>query len=90
MKHENLGLGKRSEDDSNTVFERHESCDKFFSWEFLTRFGGIVKGETTCLSGAVCLCCVCESVKIVVANGLGLSFISLLFCICDCCYLCHQ
>lgn len=28
IKHESLGLGGRSKDDSNTVFERHESCDK--------------------------------------------------------------
>lgn len=53
--HESLGLEGRSEDDSNTVFERHESCDKYSSKEFLTRFGGVVKGE---LRVHVCVLCI--------------------------------
>lgn len=41
---ESLGLAGRSKDDGNAAFERRESCDKCSSWEFLTGFGGLVKG----------------------------------------------
>lgn len=49
---------------------------KCSSWEFLARFGGIVKGELqvyVCLElcAAVCLCWDCVSVKMLVDNGLG-------------------
>lgn len=68
---------------SNSIFEKHESCDKCCSWDSLTDLGGIVKGA---LSGATgcCLFVLFFFEKILVANDLVLPFITLSLCLWDC------